>query len=209
MLEEQGVTVIHSENIHDPHDVNAYQRSRKTAAELLQEAPAAMIDVHRDGVPDPDYYATEFDGEAATQIRLVVGRQNQNSEANIEFAEKMKAYYDEVKPGLIKSIFMAKGNYNQDLAPHSVLLEVGTHTNSLEEAEVGAREFAEVLPQFLGLKTAAEEQEPNATVQEEPQAQTAAEKSGGMGKAILWLVVLAAVGGFAFVWISRGSLKKG
>ena len=34
-------------------------------------------------------------------------------------------------------------------------------------------------------------------------------KSGGMGKAILWLVVLAAVGGFAFVWISRGSLKKG
>ena len=104
---------------------------------------------------------------------------------------------------------MAKGNYNQDLAPHSVLLEVGTHTNSLEEAEVGAREFAEVLPQFLGLKTAAEEQEPNATVQEEPQAQTAAEKSGGMGKAILWLVVLAAVGGFAFVWISRGSLKKG
>lgn len=209
VLEEQGVTVIHSENIHDPHDVNAYQRSRKTAAELLQEAPAAMIDVHRDGVPDPDYYATEFDGEAATQIRLVVGRQNQNSEANIEFAEKMKAYYDEVKPGLIKSIFMAKGNYNQDLAPHSVLLEVGTHTNSLEEAEVGAREFAEVLPQFLGLKTAAEEQEPNATVQEEPQAQTAAEKSGGMGKAILWLVVLAAVGGFAFVWISRGSLKKG
>ena len=209
VLEEQGVTVIHSENIHDPHDVNAYQRSRKTAAELLQEAPAAMIDVHRDGVPDPDYYATEFDGEAATQIRLVVGRQNQNSEANIEFAEKMKAYYDEVKPGLIKSIFMAKGNYNQDLAPHSVLLEVGTHTNSLEEAEVGAREFAEVLPQFLGLKTAAEEQEPNATVQEEPQAQTAAEKSGGMGKAILWLVVLVAVGGFAFVWISRGSLKKG
>ena len=119
----------------------------------------------------------------------------------------MKAYYDEVKPGLIKSIFMAKGNYNQDLAPHSILLEVGTHTNSLEEAEVGAREFAEVLPQFLGLKTAAEEQEVPDVVQEEPQTQ-AAEKSSGMGKAIIWLVVLAAVGGLAFVWISRGSLKK-
>ena len=138
---------------------------------------------------------------------MVVGRQNQNSEANIEFAEQMKAYYDEVKPGLIKSIFMAKGNYNQDLAPHSILLEVGTHTNSLEEAEVGAREFAEVLPQFLGLKTAEEEQEVPDVVQEEPQTQ-AAEKSSGMGKAIIWLVVLAAVGGLAFVWISRGSLKK-
>lgn len=207
VLEDQGVTVIHSENIHDPHDVNAYQRSRKTAAELLREAPAAMIDVHRDGIPDPEYYATQFDGEAATQIRLVVGRQNQNSEANIEFAEKMKAYYDEVKPGLIKSIFMAKGNYNQDLAPHSVLLEVGTHTNSLEEAEVGAREFAEVLPQFLGIKTAAEQTQPEAAAQ--TQQTPAAEKdSGGTGKAIVWLVVLAAVGCLAFVWISRGTLKK-
>ena len=210
VLEEQGIQVVHSENIHDPHDVNAYQRSRKTAAELLREAPAAMIDVHRDGIPDPEYYATEFDGQAATQIRLVVGRQNQNSEANIEFAEKMKAYYDEVKPGLIKSIFMAKGNYNQDLAPHSVLLEVGTHTNTLEQAEVGAKEFAEALPQFLGLKTASEEGQ-TAPSQEKQEQQKAAEKtggSGGMGKAIIWLVVIAVVGGLGFVWISRGSFKR-
>lgn len=205
-LEQQGVTVIHSENIHDPHDVNAYQRSRKTASELLKEAPAAMIDVHRDGVPDPNYYATELEGEPATQIRLVVGRQNQNSEANIAFAEKMKAYYDETKPGLIKSIFMAKGNYNQDLAPNSVLVEVGTHTNSLEQAETGARIFAEELPQFLGLKVAAEE---NAAPSNKTEQPPAAEKNSiGIGKAIFWIVLLAIVGGLGFVWISRGSLKR-
>lgn len=206
-LEAQGIEVIHSENIHDPHDVNAYQRSRKTAAQLLQEAPAAIIDVHRDGVPDPEYYATEINGEAATQIRLVVGRQNQNSEANIAFAEKMKAYYDEVKPGLIKSIFMAKGNYNQDLAPNSVLLEVGTHTNTLEQAEVGAREFAEVLPQFLGLKTAVEEQ-PQAPSAETEQPVSAEKGANGMGKAILWIVIVAVLGGLAFVWISRGTFRQ-
>ena len=205
VLEADGIEVIHSENIHDPHDVNAYQRSRKTASQLLQEAPAAMIDVHRDGVPDPDFYATKLNGEPATQIRLVVGRQNQNSEANIEFAEKMKAYYDEVKPGLIKSIFMAKGNYNQDLAPHSVLLEVGTHTNSLEQAKVGAREFAEALPQFLGLKTASENQ------QDYTKAENKSIKAdgGGIGKSILWLVLIAIAGGAGFVWISRGSFKAG
>jgi len=209
VLEEQGISVIHSDNIHDPHDVNAYQRSRKTAAELLQEAPAAMIDVHRDGIPDPEYYATEFDGQPATQIRLVVGRQNQNSEANIEFAEKMKAYYDEVKPGLIKSIFMAKGNYNQDLAPNSVLLEVGTHTNTLAEAEVGAKEFAEALPQFLGLKNETESKQPEAegVAQTKPQ-NTAALSSGGIGKAIFWLILMAVVGGVGFVLVSRGSLKR-
>ena len=76
------------------------------------------------------------------QIRLVVGRQNQNMQANLDFAKQIKAYYDEKKPGLIKGIFMAKGNYNQDLAPRSILIEVGTHTNSLEAAQNGAAVFA-------------------------------------------------------------------
>ncbi len=205
-LEKQGVTVIHSDNIHDPHDVNAYQRSRKTASQLLQEAPAAMIDVHRDGVPDPAYYATELNGKPATQIRLVVGRQNQNREANIAFAEKMKAYYDEVKPGLIKSIFMAKGNYNQDLAPHSILLEVGTHTNSLEEAQAGAIEFAEALPQFLGLKTAANHQDKIDGDEENTASEKEADGSG-IGKAVIWIISLAAIGGLGFVWLSRGSFN--
>ena len=203
VLEEAGIPVIHSDNLHDPHDVNAYQRSRKTASELLQDAPAVMIDVHRDGIPDPEYYATTLDGKSATQIRIVVGRQNQNSEANIAFAEKMKAYYDDVKPGLIKSIFMAKGNYNQDLAPNSVLLEVGTHTNTLEAAKNGAKEFAEALPQFLGLKTAndentASEEQQNDKAGTEPNAEK------GMGRAIIWILLATAIVGGVYMFITQG-----
>lgn len=204
-LESKGVEVLHSGNVHDPHDVNAYQRSRKTAAELLQGAPAAIIDVHRDGIPDPNYYATTLNGQDATQIRLVVGKQNQNSEANIAFAERMKAFYDEKKPGLIKSIYMAKGNYNQDMAPNSVLLEVGTHTNTLSAAENGAKEFAQVLPEFLGIASNETRQAPP------PEANKAAEKtasgdSGGMSKSILILLGLAVGGGLLFMLISKGSL---
>lgn len=202
-LESQGVEVLHSDNIHDPHDVNAYQRSRKTAAQLLQGAPAAMIDVHRDGVPDPEYYATNIDGEAATQIRLVVGKQNQNSAANIEFAEKMKAFYDAEKPGLIKSIYMAKGNYNQDMAPHSILLEVGTHTNTLQAAEKGAQEFAEVLPEFLGIanneKTANQRFIANTSNPETKKAMS------GTTKSVIMLLGLALIGGAAFMFISKGT----
>ena len=204
VLEEAGIPVIHSENLHDPHDVNAYQRSRKTASELLKGAPAAIIDVHRDGIPDPEYYATTLDGEAATQIRIVVGRQNQNSEANIAFAEKMKAYYDDVKPGLIKSIFMAKGNYNQDLAPNSVLLEIGTHTNTLEAAKNGAKEFAEVLPQFLGLKASSDK---NTASDGQSDDKGAPDNSAGMGKAILWLVLAAAIGGGIYLFVTQGKGK--
>ena len=202
VLENQGVSVIHSDNLHDPHDVNAYQRSRKTAAELLRGAPAAIIDVHRDGIPDPEYYATTLDGKEATQIRIVVGRQNQNSEANIAFAEKMKAYYDDVKPGLIKSIFMAKGNYNQDLAPNSVLLEIGTHTNTLEAAQNGAKEFAEVLPQFLGLKTVSDKN----TASEDKQNHASgsiSDTDSGTGKAIVLLLLAIAIGGAIYLFVTK------
>ena len=59
-------------------------------------------------------------------------------QANMDFAKQMKAYYDEVQPGLIKGIFKAKGNYNQDLGPRTILIEVGTHTNSAEQAKSAA-----------------------------------------------------------------------
>jgi len=207
VLEKQGVSVIHSDNLHDPHDVNAYQRSRKTAAELLQGAPAAIIDVHRDGIPDPEYYATEIDGQPATQIRIVVGRQNQNSEANIAFAEKMKAYYDDVRPGLIKSIFMAKGNYNQDLAPNSVLLEIGTHTNTLEAAQNGAKEFAEVLPQFLGLKSTSDENTASEGQTSKKEKNTQAAENSGTGKAIFILLAVVLIGIGIWAFINKNSGK--
>ena len=168
---------------------------------LFIDNTAHMLDVHRDGVPDPEYYETELDGKEVTQIRLVVGRQNENSAANLEFAEKMKAYYDSVKPGLIKSIYMAKGNYNQDMAPHSILLEIGTHTNSLEEAEAGAEEFAQVLPEFLGIannETASSQQ----FISNAPPAQ---EEKGmsGTGKILLVAAGVIILGGVAAIFMNK------
>ena len=39
---------------------SAYQRSRRTASKLLSKDPAAIIDVHRDGIPDPDSTLTRY-----------------------------------------------------------------------------------------------------------------------------------------------------
>ena len=221
-LEEQGVTVLHSDNIHDPHDSDAYDRSRETAADLLKSGNVAMIiDVHRDGVPDPEFYENEIDGEQITQIRLVVGASNENSEENEAFAEQLKAYFDEVKPGLIKSIYIAKGEYNQDLAPNSILLEVGTHTNTLEEAEAGAEMFAQELPGFLKLGNAAggnanENNDENAgenassstdedNMTDNTQAQ--ADNSRSIWPIILVVVVVLAVGGAVYWFMKKDEIK--
>ncbi|MFA5537305.1 MAG: stage II sporulation protein P, partial [Bacillota bacterium] len=119
-LQEKNIIVKYDKTPHDPHDADAYRRSRRTAVELMKNNPAAIIDVHRDGVPDPDFYFTNISGMDVTKIRFVVGRQNQNMQSNLEFAKHLKSQLDEFYPGLVHGIFMAKGNYNQDLSPRSL-----------------------------------------------------------------------------------------
>lgn len=140
-LRERGVNVIHDKTPHDPHDALAYDRSRRTAAELLKKNPIALLDIHRDAVP-ADEYAGEVNNTAVTKAQLVVGRQNPNMKANEAFAYQIKAVVDKKYPGFIKGIFYADGKYNQDLAPRLLLVEMGTHANSREEAERGAAIFA-------------------------------------------------------------------
>ena len=61
-LAERGVEVELDTTTHLPHDAGAYRRSRSTAARLLKSQPAALLDMHRDGVPDPERVRPEDRG---------------------------------------------------------------------------------------------------------------------------------------------------
>lgn len=79
----------------------------------------------------------------------MVGRQNPNQKVNDQFARRLKALADEEYPGLIKGIFYGKGVYNQHVAPHSLLLEFGTHVTTKEQAIASAQLFAEPVSKLL------------------------------------------------------------
>ncbi len=140
-FEKSGIPVIHSKNAHDPHDAMAYDRSRRTAVQLLKKQPTTLLDVHRDAVP-AQMYSDVVNNQGVTKVQLVVGRQNPNFQANNDFAKRIKETCDRKYPGFIKGIFYGKGKYNQDLGPRSILLEFGTDTNSKVAAERGAQIFA-------------------------------------------------------------------
>lgn len=195
-LEEQGVDVVRSREPHTPHDAGAYQRSRRTAEEVLQEQPDAMIDVHRDAVPEQEYLE-EVEGEQRVQVQLVVGRQNQNMAANRQFAEGIKKTADEKYPGLIKGIFMARGNYNQDMTPQAILIEVGSHTNNKTQAEESMNFFAEVINDHL--YGAAEDGQIAAPAG--PRNRTAL-------WSVLWVILGLAVALGAFLVISAGGFEQ-
>jgi len=201
-LKGMGFNVEYNTENHNPHDVNAYNRSRKTAASLMRTTPDAIIDVHRDAVP-PGEYQTEVNGQSATKIKLVIGRSNPNMKTNMEFAKNLKAAMDKMTPGLSNGIFIGKGSYNQELSPRAMLIEVGAHTNDKMAAEKGVKAFAQILPTVLGVSANAG----GTTDQNAPAKKpTTGNQKSGTTILILLVVVAAAAGGFYL--LNKGSFSK-
>ncbi|HWR08956.1 stage II sporulation protein P [Sporomusa sp.] len=210
-LEKKGVTVVHSQAKHDPHDDMAYERSRRTALDLIKkEQPDAVFDIHRDAVP-PQVYKTNIDGQDVSKIQLVVGKYGPTGKQIEDYALQIKAASDKQHPGLVKGIFFAKGgDYNQDLHPRSMLLEVGAHTNDRESAERGIALFSDVVPTILGKSSAPTG--PNAAGATGADGNTglgsAAGGASGATKSMGWILGLLIAGIAAFLFLSTGSIKE-
>ena len=204
-LQAKGIDVILDESTHLPHDASAYRRSRQTAERLLQKQPDAIIDIHRDGIPDQSEYTCTINGENASQVRLLVGRSNQNSGVNREFAKEIKAVADKQYPGLIKDIFIGKGNYNQDLSPNAILIEFGTHTISKERALESTGLMANVVSTALyGPQTGSASAEGASSSAQKTQS---AEKTKGSVSGIAWLIIAVVVGAVIFLLAQTGGGK--
>lgn len=200
-LKSHGIQPIHSMAKHDPHDDMAYQRSRRTVVDLLKNKPAAIFDIHRDAVP-PEVYKTTVNGQEATKVQLVVGQYGPTAKQIEDFAMHLKAASDKQHPGLVKGIFFAKGgDYNQDLNPHSMLLEIGAHTNDRPAAERGAAAFADIIPGVIGAGAAP----PGGAAVPAPGRPAGI---SGAVKSIGWILGLFVVGTGIYLVISAGGLKQ-
>ena len=218
-LRHKNVEVYLADTLHHPHDAGAYRRSRQTAVQLLKEAfPDCLIDIHRDGIPDPASYQVTIAGKPASKIRLLVGRGNQNADINKDFALRIKAVADLVYPGLIKDIYLGRGTFNQDLLPHSILFECGTYTLEKERVLTSMPLMADVLNRALygGVSGSADSNgrnvgtriESNDSVQTETSSlqNTIHEKTGS---GVSFLLVLLVISVASTAVLSAGSLKVG
>ena len=203
-LTEMGYRVDHSTNLHDPHDANAYHRSRRTFVKLLEKKPAAIFDIHRDSAP-LRVYRTSINGKDAAKILIVVGRQNQNRATTMNYAKTVKAAADSKYRGLVRGIFIAQGNYNQDLSPRTLLLEIGTQYSRREAAEYSITLFADLVPSLVSAtagKIAQAKPVPgNNIIPPSPTAE-------GWSQDIMLLIGALVAGSAAFLFLSTGSIKE-
>ena len=217
-LGDKGIETKVADTLHHPHDAGAYRRSRQTAVMLLKSTPDAIFDIHRDGIPDPKEYETQIAGKDVSKIRLLVGRGNQNVEANKDFALTVKAVADKVYPGLIKDIYMGKGAFNQDLYPRSLLFECGTYTLEKNRVLSSMPMLADVISRAMyggvtgsaGVSDVTEQasEEKGGITQGEPDTPVI-EKNEGSGRGIVTIVAIFAVGLIGFGVLSTGSSKDG
>lgn len=204
-LSENRTSVLHDKTPHDPHDNNAYHRSRRTAMALLKKNPIAMFDVHRDGVDDPGFYQRVISNQQVAQIRFVVGRQNPNYRANLDFAKRLMAYANQMHWPIAKDIYIGSGNYNQDLLSTALLIEAGTYSNRKDEAMRGIAQLADAVPVILGIT--GPPSRPGAPEYQKPVTDPTARQPGAWSS-IFWVLLTVLAGGAAYLLASAGSWQK-
>lgn len=159
LAEEYKIPVVHSRQIHDyPVFRDAYTNSRLTLENILRQYPSVQIvlDIHRDGLTKPPEtaIATTVAGEMLARVAIVVGKgrvgfSNPHWEDNHRLATRLHQAMERLYPGLSRGIVVKDWPYNQELHPQAILLEIGDHYNTREEAIKSARLVADALATLL------------------------------------------------------------
>lgn len=151
-LNEAGYVTIHDQTVHDATYTGSYSRSAETIKKHLAENPSIklVIDIHRDSISADETTRVKpvatIKGKKCAQVMLVMccgeGIEGfDNWRDNMKFALKYQQTLEVMFPGLARAMNYLSYKYNQDLATPSILLEVGTEVNSIEEA-LNSAEFA-------------------------------------------------------------------
>ncbi len=161
-LEKAGFNVIHDKTIYDSSYNGSYQRSRAQVELYLELYPsiAITLDVHRDALTTNNEQTiikpvAEVNGKKAAQIMIIAGREGNtitsfpNWENNLKFAVQIQNKMNELYPDVMRPVFHCYRMYNMDLTPNSLLVEVGTHGNTLEEAVYSGTLFGKALSEML------------------------------------------------------------
>ncbi|MBX5465858.1 MAG: stage II sporulation protein P, partial [Clostridia bacterium] len=146
-LRAAGVPARVDLHSHLPHDRGAYRRSRRSAVALLARAGSTLLlDLHRDPAAQGRAQVPGL-GDAAPVV-LVVGRADPHAAANLAFARQLRALAARRYPGLVRGILFSGGNYNQDLSPFALLVELGGADSRPEEVARSADALARLLAEW-------------------------------------------------------------
>lgn len=161
-LRAAGIGVIHDTTEHDyPQYNGAYSRSLATANRVLKQYPniVAVLDIHRDCIMRSDTEKVKptvtINGKQAAQLMILTSVSNTDAvphpkwKENLRFALQLQNRLNTAYEGLMRPLNLVGARYNQHVAPASMLVEVGSDANTLEEAVYAGQLFGEQFAKLL------------------------------------------------------------
>ena len=149
-LNDLGYNTLQDTTLHDyPNYNGSYDRSKVTVESYLAKYPSikVVLDVHRDAIERTDGTRIKpvvtINGKPCAQVMIISGADNgylnmPDYKKNLRFASHFQNSMETLYPGFTRSVLFDYRNYNQQLTTGSLLIEVGGHANTLEEAQNAA-----------------------------------------------------------------------
>ena len=160
-LKINGIEAVHDTSLHDYPSYNgSYKSSLASVKKYIEQYPSIKIvlDIHRDAMVQADgtklKLVADVENKKAAQIMLLTGS-NQGGldhpdwRENLKFAMKLQRTINNMYPGLTRPVSFTKERYNTHTTYGSIIVEVGTTGNTLEEALVSARMVGNAVAKFM------------------------------------------------------------
>lgn len=160
-LNSYGIQTVHDKTIHDyPTYQGAYTRALETIEKNMEQYPSikVVLDVHRDAYIYNDgsklRVSAEVNGKDSAQVMLVLGTDSMGLyhpywKENLKLAAKVQNAAEIMYPGIMRPINLRRERFNMHVTKGSLLLEMGSNGNSLEEAEAAAGYIGKALAAAL------------------------------------------------------------
>lgn len=160
VFEAAGIGVVHDTTLYDyPSYNDAYNRSVQGVAENLEKYPSLMLllDVHRDALVDTDgtiYKVVAGTVDDCAQVMMLMGTDatgqvHPNWKVNLALALSIQSAIAEKWSTLARPLVLRPTRFNQHLSTGTILVEVGTHGNTLQEAITAARLYARTVAELM------------------------------------------------------------
>lgn len=154
-LNAAGIVTLQDATLHDYPSYNgSYERSNATVRSYLEKYPSikVVLDVHRDAIETDEgrvKAVADVNGRTAAQVMIICGADKggnlPNFKQNLAFAAKWESAMESRFSGFTRPVLFDYRYYNQDLTTGSLLIEIGSHGNTLEEAVYSGQLVGEAL----------------------------------------------------------------
>lgn len=160
-LRAAGFNVIHDTKIYDTTYNGSYDRSGAAIDKYLKEYPSiqVILDIHRDAMQQSDGTrlkpTTEINGKKAAQIMIISGCEEGKVKGfpdwkyNLRFAMELQKRCQDEFPSLMRPLYFSRRKYNMHKSHCSLLIEVGSDSNTLDEAAYSGRMFGKALADMM------------------------------------------------------------